>query len=164
MRALAPALWLALPLALTSCSLFGGGAATVEARFAFDPPATAAGLAFGVAVETESDTRTLSRGDFWAVGERQFDADPLTVAARPARVTCTVGRGGVESAVTVEVDLQDDWRYGVSCRVSERDPEDGCFGCRGSAVAALDPALGFDPALRLGVAWGGDPRDSGVVY
>lgn len=160
MRLLLPA----LAVVLSSCSLFGGGAAEVEVRYAFEPPASAEGLSFSATVDAGGTTRTLERGDFEPVGDWQFGAAPLAVAASPARVTCAVGRGGAESTVSVEIALHDDWEYDVYCTVSLRDPAWGCFGCRGSAVIALDPALGLDPSLRLGVAWGGEHRDSGIVY
>ena len=155
---------LLLALVLSSCSLFGGGGAEVEATYLFPSAEVSDGLDFGVSVGVDGRTRTLDRADFRPVGDRQFNATPLTVGDGPSRVTCSVARGGAESAVSVDIDLEGDWDYGVYCVVSERDPTDGCFGCRGSATAPLDPALGFDPSLQLGLAWGGDPRGSGIVY
>ena len=157
-------LTLLLPLVLTSCSLLGGGPAEVETVYLFPSAEASASLDFGVSVDAGGRTRTLGRADFRAVGDRQFNAAPLAVGDGPARVTCSVARGGAESAVSVDIDLEGDWDYGVSCTVSEFAPDAGCFGCRGSATAPLDPALGFDPSLQLGLAWGGDPRGSGIVY
>ena len=155
---------LLLALALSSCSLFGGGGAEVEATYLFPSAEVSDGLDFGVSVDIDGRTRTLGRADFRPVGDRQFNAAPLTVGDGPSRVTCSVARGGAESTVSVDIDVEDRFLYRVSCAVASHNPIRLCFGCRGSEAAPLDPALGLPADDSLFVVWGGDSIDHPVDY
>ena len=87
-----------------------------------------------------------------------------TVAARGSvAVECTVSRGASSTTGRLRLDLNDGWRYPVTCAVQADDPADLCFGCRGSEPFDLDPGLGM-PDQRLWVVWAGDPIDNPPIY
>ena len=151
---------LALSLALGACSVFGPGEAEVALMVVLQSEEAQA-LDFAVAV----GERTLARADFVQRQEssRQFDVDPVLVDARTTEIACTVTDGDASTTETLRLDLKDGWRYGVTCAVAPEDPIHLCMGCRGSEAFALAPALGLD-GDSLYLVWGGDLKDSGIVY
>ena len=93
--------------------------------------------------------------------------DPATTQARTARgstaVECTVSNGSAATTGTLRLELEDGWRYPVTCAVQADDPAALCFGCRGSQAFALDPRLGL-PDQSLWLVWAGDPIDNPPDY
>lgn len=72
--------------------------------------------------------------------------------------------GAPATSGSVELDLREDWRWGVEFVVSSEDPVGSCFGCVGSEAFELDPALGYAPDQRLYVVWGGNSICDPVTY
>jgi hypothetical protein len=73
---------------------------------------------------------------------------------------------GVASSTrgSIELPLRHDWAWGVDFWVSDTNPTSMCYGCMGSLEFPLDPALGYDPSMKLYVFWGGNSISDPVVY
>ena len=145
---------LALAVCLSGCSLFGG-----ESEIVVD-----------VQLSPEAgvlDVEVTVGGDVVDASTRQPGSYPtatVTVSSKPTTVSCSVASGSAATMGFVRLDLQDGWRYPVTCAVRERDPAEACFGCRGSEAFALDPGLGIPSNQRLWVVWGGDSIDNPPLY
>lgn len=152
------ATWL-LAVLLGGCSLVSSDPAEIGFG-AETPTALEADLTFRGRAVTLSDDQPTTAG-------RLLYAEPTEVSAGPATVACTVRVAvgeGASSTVTLDLDLESGWRYGVTCAAAANDLLEGCFGCRGGTSVALDPALGLPADHRLYLAWFGDPKDATVLY
>ena len=137
---------------LSGCSLSGDDAEVIV-TVRLSPEAL--GLASEVRVDGDV-VPTVGRGPELAFTQ--------TVTARgSARVECTVSRGASSTTGSLRLDLEDGWRYPVTCAVQAEDPAALCFGCRGSQAFALDPGLGV-PGQHLWLVWAGDPIDNPPIY
>ena len=74
--------------------------------------------------------------------------------------------GGSPSTTTgaFDLELREDWRWGVDFVVSDWNPMQGCFGCSDSKAYELDPAFGYTPDFKLWAVWGGNYISNPVVY
>ena len=74
--------------------------------------------------------------------------------------------GGSPSATTgsFDLELREDWRWGVDFIVSDRDPMQGCWGCSDSIAFELDPAFGYTSDFKLWAVWGGNSISNPVEY
>ncbi len=147
---------LALAVSLFSvsgCSLFGGEAEVlVSVRLA--PPAA------------DLTVEATVGGDLVDLAEQggAYRSDVLSVSSTSTVVSCSVSSGRAATMGFVRLDLEDGWRYPVTCAVQEEDPSALCFGCRGSEAFVLDPGLGLPVAQRLWVVWAGDSIEDPPTY
>lgn len=141
-------------LSLSGCSLFSGESeVVVDVRLS--PEAET--LAVEVTVGGNPAATTAS-------GAGGYQTGTLAVSASSTVVSCSVSSGSAATMGVVTLELEDGWRYPVTCAVQERDPSELCFGCRGSEAFALDPGLGVPTGQVLWVVWAGDPIDNPPVY
>ena len=99
--------------------------------------------------------------------EPHYYAGPFSTAhSDNIHIDFAVLNNGVASSTrgSLELPLQHDWAWQVDFWVSATDPSLMCFGCMGSLKFPLDPALGYDPSLKLWVDWGGNSISDPVVY
>jgi len=74
------------------------------------------------------------------------------------------GRSPSATTGSFDLDLREDWRWGVDFIVSDRSPMQGCFGCSDAIAFELDPAFGYTPDFKLWAVWGGNWISNPVVY
>ncbi len=143
---------IALLLLLPGCSLAGDDAEVIV-TVQLSPQAR------DLAIEVQVDGKVVP-----TVGRDPGLSTTQTVTAQGSTtVECAVSRGASSTTGTLRLDLNDGWRYPVTCAVQADDPADLCFGCRGSEAFDLDPGLGV-PGQRLWLVWAGDSIDNPPVY
>lgn len=145
---------LALSVCLSGCSLFGG-----ESEILVGVQLSPEAEALAVEVTVGGDPVTVTASD-----PGVYRSVALTVSSEPTVVSCSVSSGSSATMGFVRLELEDGWRYPVTCAVQESDPAEVCFGCRDSQAFALDPGLGVPAGQRLWVVWAGDPIDNPPVY
>ena len=120
-------------------------------------------------------TVTASAGDWTLV----VDGDEIATAESPARSpefdTPSSGTLTVEAVLrepggplladgSIELELREDWVWGVDIHLAGADPAAMCFGCLGSAAFPVPDTLTGDPADSLHIVWGGNSISDPVVY
>lgn len=65
---------------------------------------------------------------------------------------------------SIELELREDWVWGVDLHLADTDPAAMCFGCLGSAAFPVPDTLTGDPRDSLFIVWGGNSISDPVVY
>lgn len=78
------------------------------------------------------------------------------VLKRPGEATLATG--------TIELEIRDDWIWGVSIFLTDENPTRTCFGCIGYKAFAIPEGLTGEPQDSLFMVWGGNSISDPVVY
>lgn len=64
----------------------------------------------------------------------------------------------------IELDIRDDWVWGVDVFLTNENPMRTCFGCLGHEAFAIPAGLTAEPDDSLFIVWGGNSISEPVVY
>lgn len=78
------------------------------------------------------------------------------VLKRPGEAVLTTG--------VIELEIRDDWIWGVDIFLTDEDPTRTCFGCIGYKSFAIPEGLTEEPQDSLFMVWGGNSISNAVVY
>lgn len=138
-----------------------------QAQIGFSSVVLGADLYPHVRVTWESLTLFGKRQQSAEVDKKQTHVGPFETAhSGTLHIQFQLLNGGSPSTTTGSVDLpiQEDWRWDVDFIVSDRSPMQGCFGCSDAIAFDLDPAFGYTPDFKLWAVWGGNSISNPVVY
>lgn len=90
---------------------------------------------------------------------RTPDAGTLRIEAvlkRPGEAALATG--------TIDLEIRDDWIWGVGIFLTDENPTEMCFGCIGYEAFAIPEGLTGAPQDSLFMVWGGNSISDPVVY
>lgn len=93
---------------------------------------------------------------------REFE----TPGSGTLRVEAVLARPGEEPLASgaIELDIRDDWSWGVGIHLTSHNPTDMCFGCIGYRAFAVPEDLLPEQNDSLFLVWGGNSISEPVVY
>lgn len=65
---------------------------------------------------------------------------------------------------SIELEIREDWVWGVAVFLTNENPTEMCFGCIGHQAFAVPAGLTGEPRDSLFIVWGGNSIDNPVVY
>lgn len=68
------------------------------------------------------------------------------------------------AAGSIELEIRDDWVWGVDVFLTDDNPSRTCFGCIGHEAFAIPAGLTAEPNDSLFLVWGGNSINDPVVY
>ena len=149
------------------CSLFGSDEEAILSLSFHVPYGAQDQPNFRMVFSDGEHGRTLERGDFDAISDRQYNAGPFdTATSGTLRVSCSVldGRGRAVATEGLSLPLRPDQRYDAICSAGPHNPYRSCFGCWGFEARSLARAPEFAPGDSLFVVWSRNSISSPVVY
>ena len=64
----------------------------------------------------------------------------------------------------IELDIREDWVWGVDVFLTDENPTQMCFGCIGHRGFSIPAGLTDEPSDSLFIVWGGNSISNPVVY
>jgi hypothetical protein len=153
-----PRAFLALTVLLAAFALACDSGSTLEirAQASLTDPAGLAGLEMDVAGLTVTASELRAGGG--RVELRVPDRGTLPVRVRLFQGDELVAGG------ELTLEMADDWEWGMDVFRRVENPALGCFGCRGDVGFPIAEGAAAAPGEAVWVTWGGDERDSDVIY
>ena len=65
---------------------------------------------------------------------------------------------------SIELEIREDWVWGVSIALTDENPTHMCFGCMGHEAFPIPMGLTDEPGDSLFIVWGGNSISDPVVY